>query len=266
MQMWLLKAIPNVALGQADGLGFAYVTVVDEQSSNGGINPGDKVDVTGLGSPSKSTLVGVKFAWEDPNGPFNGPYALVNGMLTFSVTVPASPFAGQGPFAPEGMLICSAITAGGYRNPFGGYVSAYSDPSAPPPPPPAGSPLTLANAVLASYTGGPQVANAWDPSQQETVTYTQEVQGWTGQVTVWPPECLNQASAGNIAKLIGGTLVRVVPPSPFAMAAQGAPPEVWGVSLNGKVAVAGEIAQKFPLFNPGSAVADIETAIMSCFH
>lgn len=266
MQMWLLKAAPVLALQQADGLGFAYVTVVDENASFAGIMPGDRLDINGPGSISKSTLVGVKFPWEDPNAPFNGPYTINGGTLAFSVTVPASPFAGPGPFTPEGMLICASITASGARSPFGGYVCAYSDPSAPPPQPPAGSPATISAAVLASYTGGPQVANVWDPAQQESVVYTQEVQGWTGQVTVWPPECLNQASAGNIAKLIGGTLVRVVPPSPFAMAAQGAPPEVWGVSLNGKVAVAGEIAQKFPLFNPGSAVADIETAIMSCFH
>lgn len=270
MQMWLFKATPNAALGQGDGLGFTYVTVVDEQATAGGVAPGDKIDVTGFGSISKSTLVGVKFPWEDPNAPFNGPYALVNGMLSLSVTVPASPFAGVGPFAPEGMLICSAITASGYRSPFGGYVCAYSDPSAPPPPPPAGSPATLAAAVLASYTGGPAVPNALDPTKQQVVTFTQQVQGLTlpGQV-VWGPECLGIAGSQQIAKLIGGTVVTMVPPPPFAVLAVGNPPVVYGIHIvqNGVTlaAVAGEVAQEFAMFSAGSAVADIQAGIMTKF-
>jgi hypothetical protein len=268
MQSFLLKASPNKALGQADGLGFAYVMVVDEEGT-AGVMPGDEVDLTAVGGPASAPLVGVKFPWDDPNGPFNGPYALVNGVLAIKVTVPSSPVPGPGPFVPEGLLICSSITASGFRSPFGGEVSAYNDPAAPPPPPPSGSPATLAAAVLASFLSGTPVANAFDPSQQQAVTYTQQVMGWSGPVTVWAPESLTQAAAANIARLIGGTVVQVVPPSPFSMAAQGAPPQVTGVQItvNGatKTAPAGAIAQSFALFSPGTPVATVEAAILACF-
>jgi hypothetical protein len=268
MQTWSLKATPNAALAQADGLGFADVIVVDmSTATSGGILPGDPVTVMGMGSPAAAApLIGVLFPWDSPNGPFHGPYALMGGMLSLSVTVPTT--GGPGPFYPEGLLICSSITASGQRNPFGGEVCTYSDPTAPPPVA-APSLATLSAAVLASYTSNVPVANAYNPSQQVNVTYTQQVLSWTGVVTVWPPECLSDAASTNIANLIGGTVVKVVPPSPFSLAAAGPPPEVNGIQIvqNGveMVAVAGEVAQQFALFTSGSTVAQIQAGILSCF-
>jgi hypothetical protein len=151
-----------------------------------------------------------------------------------------------------------------------GYHFTEFVPAVAPLPDPLPSPTNLATKVLASYTGGVSVPNAWDPTQQQLVQYVQTVQGWVGTVTVWGPECLGLVQTQQIADLIGGVVVQVVPPPPFSVNALGAQPIVNGVKLvqNGVpaiTAIAGEIAQQFALFNPGSTVSQIETGILSCF-
>lgn len=139
-------------------------------------------------------------------------------------------------------------------------------PASAPPPAPVPSPANLAQVVLTAIQTGVPFVNANDPSQQTIVQYVQQVLSWIATVTVWGPECLNLAAATKIATAIGGTVVQVVPPSPFSNNAFGAEPLVYGVELNGKMAVAGEIAQQFALFGPGSTVVQIEAGIMSTFH
>jgi hypothetical protein len=263
----MLKAAPNSALGQQDGLGFSQVVVMDLQSTGAGIMPNDSVTLMAFGGPKNyPPIIGVRFPWDGQNPPFHSNLPTdAAGQLSLTVTVPTS--AGGGPFGPEGLIIASATTYAGQPNPFGCSICAYQD-AAPvdPPVPPVYSPQYLAQ----QYVAGVKLPNVFDPSQQVTVSFVEQVASWTGLVTIWGPECLNDAGTQQFATLIGGTPVKITPPSPFALTPVGPAPQVNGVRiiLNGSpvVAVAGEISQALATVGAGATVAQVQAAILACFE
>jgi hypothetical protein len=214
MQTWSLKASPVAALEQADSFQFGYFLII----APNGITPGSPIMVSAGGSAVKNypAEIGIMFPWDNPNGPFWGPFA-IDGTGALSnpsgivMTVPASP---SGPLAPEGMLVCSAITGGGGRNPFGGFVCAYQDATATPPPaPPTPSLATFIAAVQNSWNSHVPVVDFLAPATWTTGNYQTIVPYSSAPVTVpfGAPIALSSKAAAAIVALLGGSIVPLAP-------------------------------------------------------
>lgn len=210
MQTWQLKATPNLSLEQADSFGFQYFLIIDPMANGSVVSPGDLIQVSAGGSPIKNIppIIGLKFPWDDPNGPFWGPFSLdATGSLAnpsgIQIKVPATP---MGPLTPEGTLVCNGITAAGNRSPFSGYVCAYQDPT----PVAPVAPNTFAGfitAVQASWNTRVPIVDYYAASNWALGSFLANTPFSAAPVTVsfGQPVSLTQAAGNILAAAMGGT-------------------------------------------------------------